>query len=117
MKDPIQLAEHYVLLSNRGDLEDIWSCFEPDATYHSTQFGSCRGLAEIQTMMKDFFGRFPSPFWAVEHYRLLDGDTVEFPFTMTGSDTNGNPIERQGVERLQFNTTTGKIRHVHVSVL
>jgi hypothetical protein len=117
MKDPIALAKNYVTLSNQAVLEDIWSCFEPDADYQSSQFGTFKGLTEIQPMMRDFFQRFPNPHWEVSDYRLLDDDTVEFPFTMTGRNTGGETVERKGVERLQVNTTTGKIRAVHVAVL
>jgi len=116
VKDPIQLATHYIECSNAGVLETIWDCFEPDAAYQSSQFGTFEGLSEIRPMMQDFYGKYQKPRWEVEHYRLIDDDTVEFPFQMSAIDSEGNTVARQGVERLQFNRATGKITAVHVSV-
>lgn len=116
MKDPIQLAANYIEFSNRGNLEEVWECFESDASYQSSQFGRFEGLEEIRPMMQDFYDNYQQPHWEVEHYRLIDDDSVEFPFQMSAIDSDGQPISRKGVERLQFNRTTGKITAVHVSV-
>lgn len=117
VKDPIQLAENYIALSNAGNLSSIWNCFAADATYQSSQLGTFEGLSEIQAMMRGFYQKYAQPHWEVEHYRKLDYDTVEFSFQMTGRDSSGKDIHRRGVERIQFDLQTGKILDLRVSVL
>ncbi len=110
----IELAEKYVTLSNDHDLARIKCLFASDATYHSAYFGTYQGSDAIQTMMTSFFARFPDVHWEVVEYHNNGKNSVEFVFTMTGTDAStSESVTRHGLERIYF-TSSGLIQHIAV---
>lgn len=116
MQDPLELATAYLEKSNCGDLDEIIDCFDPDATYHSSQLGDFKGRAAIRSMMDSFYARFKNPRWVAESLRSINENTVEFRFRMTATDVKGAVICRSGLERLEFDGSSGRITAVTVSV-
>ncbi|WP_090717250.1 nuclear transport factor 2 family protein [Nitrosomonas sp. Nm166] len=113
-RELIELAKHYVTLSNEHNLQRIKFLFVDDATYHSAYFGEFQGRAAILVMMADFFTRFPDAHWEVMEYHCIEGDGVEFAFVMTGIDaSSGERVKRHGLERIYFNSD-GKIKDITV---
>ncbi len=110
------LARLYVKRSNRHVLDEVFSLFDPAATYRSSQFGLFEGLDQIRDMMTGFFTTFPDVHWTVNDYRADSDDTVSFEFTMRASHAEtGQPVERRGLETITL-TKEGLIRHVEVEV-
>ena len=116
MHDPVEGAKRYIERSNAGDLERIRECFADAVIYRSNRVGAYEGLGAVQQMMRGFYGRYRNPRWMVADYRLVESDTVEFAFTMTGTSANGDAVERRGVERLRFCPESGLIVEVEVDV-
>lgn len=117
MNDSITLARNYLAKSNRGNLEELTACFDPEAVYHSTQLGWFRGRTEIHTMMESFYHRFSNPQWTAGPLQQSHDDTVEFSFTMTATGSDNLPVRREGREKLRFNLKTGLITAVEVEVI
>lgn len=110
------LARLYVERSNSHELDEVFSMFDPDATYRSSQFGLFEGLDRIRDMMNGFFTTFPDVYWTVDAYRADSEDTASFEYTMRASNAEtGTPVERRGLETITF-TDDGLIRHIEVEV-
>lgn len=113
-EESVNLARKYVELSNEHDLEAIYSMFEEDATYSSSNVGLYQGKAAITEMMGGFFGRFYDVRWEVADYRLTDTGGVEFGFVRRATEERGGePKEGSGVECIYF-SSRGLISRVEV---
>ena len=100
--EEIELAKAYVALSNAHRLALIAPMFVEQAVYSSSNVGEFTGRSAIEEMMADFFSRFPDVHWEVPEYRRVAKGVVEFPFTMTATESSsGNAIERGGLERIE----------------
>jgi len=110
----IELAKAYVALSNAHRLDLVLPMFAAEATYRSAYVGEFAGKPAIGRMMAAFFTRFPDVCWAVEAYRGLGADAVEFAFVMTATEAaTGQAVRRPAVETLEF-TDAGFIVRVAV---
>ena len=113
--DQIKLAQNYVWLSNKHDLNAILLMFDNNATYNSSQTGKYIGKKAIGDMMRQFFVLYNDVTWNVVNYKVIKKDSIEFSFLMhaTNSQT-GEAINRHGIERITF-TTNNLISRIIVS--
>ena len=108
----LDVTRQYFELSNRRDLEKIFSMFSEDATYSSENTGLYFGLEDIRSMVTNFYSNFPYLHWEIHSIEETTPNIAEVVFTLTAKDTSGNEIIRPGIERVVV--VDEELRHVEV---
>ena len=112
MTTPLQLAQHYFELSNRGDLTAIRALLTPSSTYSSANTGVYLGAAQIMTMQRAFFDSFTDLHWTVHRAEQINPGVIRFEFTLRGEKTDGEKVCRDGIEYIVV--YQDKTQHVDV---
>ncbi len=108
----LETARLYFELSNQRDLARIETMFLPEATYSSDNQGLFWKRTEIMSMMRAFFCAYRELHWTIEEAREDKPGIAEIRFRFRGVDGDGQPCERQGLERVV--AEAGTIRHIEV---
>ena len=108
----LAISRDYFRLSNDQDIESISSLFVEDATYSSDNTGLFFGRQDIMEMMGGFFNAFSSLHWSIDSIEEKTPYIVELHFTFVAENTEGESVERQGIEKLVI--VNEKIRHIDV---
>ncbi len=112
MKTPLEIAQQYFELSNQRNLPAIKELLTDASTYSSANTGVYLGVEQIMEMKEAFYGSFSEMHWEVHEVREERPGVVKFDFTFSGIKTDGEKIERPGIEYVIVYER--KIQHVEV---
>ena len=109
---PLERAQEYFDLSNKGDLEAIAEMFDANATYSSDNTGVYFGESQIMDMARPFYASFKTLCWNVHDVKEIRPNVVLFNFTFKGEQEN-KTIAKDGLEYVIINNEN-LIQHVEV---
>lgn len=108
----LDLAKEYFAHSNARDLDAIEKMLTNTTTYSSPNVGVFLGKAQIMEMKRGFYGSFTDMHWDVHSAEETKPGVVLFDFTFTGTKTDGEKVERSGLEYVIVHN--GKLQHIEV---
>lgn len=83
-----------------------------NSTYSSSNTGVYLGIKQIMEMKRVFYGSFTHMHWEVHNMEETRPGVVKVDFTFSGTKTNGEKIERPGIEYVIVHEQ--KLQHIEV---
>jgi hypothetical protein len=108
----IEIAKHYIKLSNLSDFDNIQILFEKNCRYRSGLGELFHGVKDVMKMQRKYHASFLSLHWDVLSIKEIKPGVIEIEFNFKGKTVLGEIVEYYGMETLIF--SKGKILQIEV---